>query len=349
MIALSNHLATSARALALGVLLAIPASIGAQIGIVGAALAGDPIPPSLTFRLAFGGVNPRAGAAGKLRPAAATTAAPSAAKPAAPASPAPSTGVPSPTAPAPGLPSPAAAPAAAPAATRSPPATDAGGAIERARAAYEYGDIDEMIESARQVTEGRLHGTPSQRAHALRYLGIGLFLTGRPEGAEAAFFELLRLRPESRLDPQTTRPDVVAFFEQVRLRYAQPIREAARANNKKLLVWNFFPPAGQFQNGHSARGWTIAGLEFVTFATATASFALLRNWQRPDLTFPDPDRARAVRTVNWISIGALGAVVVYGIIDGLAHYPDLPDETAPSVASTGIRPALTPDGLAIVF
>src|SRR5437667_10524052 len=77
----------------------------------------------------------------------------------------------------------------------APPPTDAATALERARAAYEYGEMEMVVDSARLVAEGRLRPTDAQRAQALRYLGIGLFLTGRQEGAEPAFFELLRLRP----------------------------------------------------------------------------------------------------------------------------------------------------------
>src|SRR6185369_15413414 len=72
--------------------------------------------------------------------------------------------------------------------TLASPPGDAGMALERARAAYEYGDMEMLVESARMVAEGKLRPTTAQRAQALRYLGIGLFVTNRPEGAETAFF-----------------------------------------------------------------------------------------------------------------------------------------------------------------
>ncbi|MEP6654924.1 MAG: hypothetical protein ABJA82_16290 [Myxococcales bacterium] len=230
---------------------------------------------------------------------------------------------------------------------------DAAGALEHARASYEYGDIDEMVASARQVSDGSLHPTSTQRASALRYLGIGLFLTGRTEGAETAFFELLRLRPETLLDPQTTRPDVVAFFEQVRLRYAEPIRDAARANNRKVFAWNLLSPAGQLQNGRIGTAIIIGGIELVAAATATTTFVLLKSWQGPKYTYPghedsDPFPARAVRDVNWISIGVLGATFLYGIIDGIAHYSDPPDD-APPAAPTVARFSVNASGLSLTF
>ena len=93
----------------------------------------------------------------------------------------------------------------------------------------------------------RRRGTPPQRAFALRYLGIGLFLIGRAAGAETAFFELLRARPETRLDSKTTRPDVVAFFEQVRARHAKEIAQATRGDNSKHFILNLLPPGGQIR------------------------------------------------------------------------------------------------------
>jgi len=224
----------------------------------------------------------------------------------------------------------------------SPAPPDAATALERARAAYEYGDIDEMVESARQVAEGRLRPSPAQRASALRYLGIGLFLTGRAEGAETAFFELLRLRPESRLDPQTTRPDAVAFFEQVRLRYAEPLRAAARASNRKSFAWNLLPPAGQLQNGYTARAITIGGIELAALGTAITSFVLLKQWEGPNHTFPGrEDQASAARIVNWTSVGVLCAAFIVGVIDGIAHYSEPQDDTPNTTTTTSTATAST--------
>jgi hypothetical protein len=261
---------------------------------------------------------------------------------------------------APGPSSPAAAPAptsaptkaaTAPAATSTKPALDVAGALARAHAAYEYGDIDEMVESARQVADGRLHPSPAERANALRYLGIGLFLTGRAEGAETAFFELLRLRPDSRLDPHTTRPDAVAFFEQVRLRYAEPIRDAARANNRKVFAWNFLPPAGQLQNGNTTTAITIGSIELVSLGTAIATFALLKHWEGPHNTFPGrADQASLMQKVNWTSVGVLSIAFLVGVVDGIVHYGD-PQDDAPATASatSAGRLSINPDGIAFAF
>ncbi|HEY4187179.1 MAG TPA: hypothetical protein VGP07_19035 [Polyangia bacterium] len=245
--------------------------------------------------------------------------------------------------------------AAVPAASATPPAgslpaapapVDAAGSLERVRASYEYGDIDDVVEWSRAVTEGRLAATPAQRVVALRYLGIGLYLTGRTPGAEAAFFEMLRMRPDSTLDPRTTRPDIVAFFERVRAGHAQEITDTSRANNHKAFIWNFVPPVGQFQNGHLARGLLIGGLEVATLATAITSYALLSRWEQPHHVFPNYSEARTMQIVNIASVALFGAVYFFGVLDGIGHYRDLPDDGA---ADRPGRLALTPSGLALTF
>ena len=230
-----------------------------------------------------------------------------------------------------------------PGASATPP-VDAEAALERARAAYEYGEMEMVVDSARLVAEGRLHPTPAQRAQALRYLGIGLYLTGRQEGAETAFFDLLRLRPRTRLDPTNTRPDVVAFFENVRRRHAAEINEAASNRPGKSLTLAFLPPLGQFQAGHTARGITIAALEVISLGTSIGTYAQLRSWenQYPGHTFMPPpgvtgpnhqDDARTLKVINNVSVAVFAATVVIGIIDGVASYMAVePDEAGGSTS-----------------
>jgi hypothetical protein len=218
------------------------------------------------------------------------------------------------------------------------PEVEATLALERARAAFEYGDMEMVVDSARLVAEGR--SRPAQRVQALRFLGIGLFLTGRPEGAETAFFELLRQKPDARLDPTHTRPDVVAFFETVRARHATEI-EQARPSKYFLLA--LLPPVGQFQNGDRGRGVTFAAIEAVSLGLAIGTYVQLRAWRNPaDDTFgTHTDDARALKILNNVSLGIFAATVTVGIIDGIANFHHS-DDTPPLAF-------LTPNGLGFRF
>ena len=256
--------------------------------------------------------------------------------------------------------SPAAEPSepARPATTATPPApatvpatttaslgtgTDAAWALERARAAYEYGDLEMVVDSARMVAEGRAHPSPAQRVQALRLLGIGLFLTGRPEGAETAFFDLLRQKPGAKLDPTHTRPDVVAFFETVRSRHAEELQQAAGGPSRKHLLLALLPPVGQFQNGDRGRGVAVAVIEAISLGTAIGSYVQLKTWvNRSDQTFgPHTDDANKLKVVNNVSIGVFAATVLFGIVDGIANFHH--DDDEPPLAW------LTPGGLTLRF
>jgi hypothetical protein len=200
------------------------------------------------------------------------------------------------------------------------PAVTAVAAIDRANAAYEYGDMKEVVTAARSIVDGEVEATPMERMQALRLLGIGLYLTGRPAGAEAAFFELLRSRPKSRLDPTTTRPEVVAFFEDVRRRHRADIEDAARARTRRSMVWNFLPPIGQFKNGDYGRGGVLLGLEVASAATAVTTRLLLNNWCGAHNLCPGHEgAAHSVRTMNFVSTGVLAASYIYGVIDAFVR------------------------------
>jgi hypothetical protein len=192
----------------------------------------------------------------------------------------------------------------------------AAAALFRATAAYEYGDMNQVVEAARLVTEGVLPASPYEHEQALRFFGIGLYLTNRPLGAETAFTDLLRRDPKARLDPTTTRPEVVAFFGNLRR------QQLARQSSARRVIWNFIPPVGQFQNDDNVKGWVILTVGVTSLATLTSSYLVLKSWERnPGHTYPGhEDTAVTLKTVNWVSAGVLAAIYVYGVFDGLIGY-----------------------------
>ena len=211
-------------------------------------------------------------------------------------------------------------PADAAAKSKQPP--NAGAALLRAAAAYEYGDINQVVDSARLITEGVLSSTPAQQTQALRFLGIGLYLTNRPSGAE---------NPKR----TSTRPEVVAFFEslrrQLRLQQQSPRR----------LIWNFIPPVGQFQNADNIKGWIVLGVGVVSLATTVTTLVVLKKWEhQADYTSAHPTNTRkALQAVNWIAGGVLAAAYIYGVFDGLVGYSKPLEDPKPSFS---LR--FTPDG-----
>jgi hypothetical protein len=172
-----------------------------------------------------------------------------------------------------------------------------------------------MVELSRRVAEGAVPGSEDQRAEALRLFGIGLYLDGRLDGAERAFVDLLKLRPNATLDPRVTRPEVLAFFRDVR----------RRNRPKKHKVLAFLPPLGQFQNDTPGRGWLIAGLEVATAGTSLATFLMYKSRVNemdlctgtPDF---DPEPCDRLKLINVITGAAFVAVYAAGVIDGLLGF-----------------------------
>lgn len=225
-----------------------------------------------------------------------------------------------------------------------PPAESAVAALDRASAAYEYGDLNQVVEATRPIYEGAIPATEAERVQALRLYGVGLFLTNRAAGAEPVFLELLRLRPKMRLDPTTTRPEAVAFFEEVRRRHRLAIEEAARARARRSLGWAFLPPVGQFKNGDAGRGYAILGLEVLSLAGLVTTKLVLDSWVEPGNLFTGRERsARTLRTLNHVSAGVLAATYVVGVVDALLRRDRDPDEPAltlvllPAGAGVGVR------------
>jgi hypothetical protein len=213
--------------------------------------------------------------------------------------------------------------------TNEVPAT-AFAALVRAEAAYAYGDMAQVVDAARPVAEGTLPSTVGQRARALRFLGIGLFLTNRALGAENAFAELLRIDPTARLDPTTARPEVVVFFENIR--HQQAVRERA----SRPFIWNLLPPGGQFQNDDTVKGWIVGGVEFAAIATVVAGRLISYSWLGPHYVYGKDgshnNDERNLRIVEWVSVGVLGAAYLYGVIDGIVHYYRPPEESSGSLS-----------------
>jgi hypothetical protein len=209
-------------------------------------------------------------------------------------------------------------------------------ALVRTAAAYEYGDMNQLVEAARPVTEGLLPASPAQQAQAFRLLGVGLYLTNRIAGAETAFKELLRLEPRARLNPTTTRPEVVAFFENIR-RQQNP--------DPRRVIWNFIPPVGQFQNDDNTKGWIILGVGVASLGTLVATKFLPRQWKGEGETYGGKeDTVTVLRDVNWISAGVLAATYLYGVFDGLVGYSRPLDEDK---SKLGLR--VFPDGAGVGF
>jgi hypothetical protein len=198
-------------------------------------------------------------------------------------------------------------------------AQDSADLLAVAGEAVTAGDYDRAIELGEAVVARG--ATRPDLAEAHRLLGLAHYFRGNTMIAEEEFLAYLRLDLDGRLDPALVPPEAIAFFEDVRARHAAELRKL-RPRQRRYALLNLLPPGGQIQNKQYAKAWTIGGLELALAATNLTTYLVLRSWcHRDDNTCSSggsdiPDKARKVRTINYVSGAALIGVYLYGVIDG---------------------------------
>lgn len=214
-----------------------------------------------------------------------------------------------------------------------PRSSDPRALLRRSIDHYVVGRYQDAVEILRPLVESRVLKDRADQLEALRTYGISLYLTGARPGAERAFRDLLRLDPEARLDPSFVRPEVVAFFEQVRKKHRLELRAVERRGSRSVAV-NLLPPWGQFRNGHRVKGYLLLGGELTCGLTSITTAALLWSWQDDTGQFGDREHLyRPLSVLNYVSFGLTVALVAYGVVDGLYFHYHSPE---PVTANAGL-------------
>ncbi len=253
--------------------------------------------------------------------------------------------------------------------------------LKRARDRFEFGAFADAAGTIRRWLAEHPDAAGDDAIEAYRMLGIAELKLGDQPEARAAFVSLLSLDPDYALDPFLVEPKVVDFFDGVKREKEPelaPLRERRRAleeqkllaeaAKKKLLseeqarsgppskviriqeriyLFNWMPlGAGQFQNGHRAKGTAIAAAEVVLAATNLGAI-LFHNQIASDPgrrcspsqptgcsqpPYRDSDRTLLSRadTVKYVSAALFWAVYAYGVIDAHRYYvPRVETELSP--------------------
>lgn len=218
--------------------------------------------------------------------------------------------------------------------------------------AYEQGDYKRAIKLLRPLLypHNRL-STAKKLIDAHKMLGISSVFEKDVAAAEQSFMAILAERPIYRLDPLIDPPAAVTLFQEVKQRNAEMLRQIEdrqrreqerrqqdelRKEAEEALVelvverevrrkpyWVNFVPfgAGQFQNGHHGKGYTLMASQMLLGTLSLACAIALR------VAYPDGEAAEDELgmaqglNITMVTSGALfWATVVYGIIDALVYY-----------------------------
>jgi hypothetical protein len=210
---------------------------------------------------------------------------------------------------------------------------------EFTRAAQLAGSLAEEVGGALEpeLESKHAHAIPrSDRAEVWRILGLASFFQGELVGAETALLEYLKLERDARLDPALVPPEAIVFLEDLRLRHADEIRAFHPApSQRRWLVLNLLPPAGQFQNGERRKGLTLAASGAVFLGVNLGSYARLTQLCGVDEGCQAYGQARLLKGLNAVSLAGLAAVYAYGVYDGFAGYRAQGRSVAVSLSPSG--------------
>jgi len=253
--------------------------------------------------------------------------------------------------------------------------------LRRARARFEFGAWADCAGTVRAFLSEHPEPSAEEAVEAHRMLGISEYHLGDLSQARAAFVKLLSVDPDFALDAFLVPPPVVEFFDQVKREVEpqlSPLRERRRAAQEeqrlaeearrrllaeeqaragppskvirvqdRIYLFNWLPlGAGQFQNGHPAKGTAIAAAEVLLGATNLGAIlyhnqiaqdasrrcspSQASGCSRPPYTDADRDRLSRADVVKYASAALFWAVYAYGVVDAHYHYvPRVETEISP--------------------
>ena len=213
--------------------------------------------------------------------------------------------------------------------------------LRDANAAAGVGDWARVGELVQPLLRAQL--PRADRAEAHRLAGLAAYFQQQPVVADTQFFEYLKLDLDGRLDPALYPPDVVAFFEGVRIKYGAELRKLRPKTPRRYKILNLLPPIGQFQNGQKTKAWILTGTIGGLAIANGVSFFVLRSWCKRVIGDEGgsvvcdgrESSASKVRAVNIASGVGLIVAYVYGVYDGVTNFRRRDERVQPFVSATG--------------
>lgn len=258
--------------------------------------------------------------------------------------------------------------------------------LKRARDRFEFGAWADSAAIVRQYLAAHPEPAEPDALAALQILGISEWHLGDRAQARQAFVSLLSVDPEYKLDPFLVPPAIVEFFEEVKREHEptlRPLRERRRVLKEqerlaeearrrlfaeerarsgpatkiikvqeRSYILNWMPlGAGQFQNGHRAKGTAIAAAELVLGAVNIGAI-LVHNQLvdsadnrcvpsqagcRDGYTRTARAQIEVVDAVKYASAALFWAVYGWGVYDAHRYYvPRVETEISPKEGAATI-------------
>ena len=201
--------------------------------------------------------------------------------------------------------------------------------FQKAYTVYAYGDYNEAAKQFHALLYPLRLKDEKEILRAHQYLGICYYILTQRLAAENEFRAILRIYPQYSLDPLFTPPDILGFFETVRL------EARGEVQRKKALFFLSFIPfgVGQFQNGQKVKGYVLLGTEGAALVTNLVTFYARKTMETSPNHYWKRDVVLANRLQDaqlvafWVFVGA----ALYGIVDAVWNF-------SPKEIESGGRP-----------
>lgn len=214
--------------------------------------------------------------------------------------------------------------------------------LERATAAYEYGDYGAAIKLATQALKHEL--SPKGTKDALVILGLSHYILKEYNAATETLSRLLFADPYYKLDPFYAPPQIIDFYENLRVQLEpklRPIKEKMAADGVKNLdnqppvnvvevkyvqnskALNLLPfGVGQFQNEHYGKGYALLVGEIFLIAVNVGAYLTVKALAGSDgkYSHDGAQAAKAMQIVQYSAAGLFGALWAYGAVDGMVYF-----------------------------
>ncbi len=154
---------------------------------------------------------------------------------------------------------------------------------------YEDLRFEDAIRYGQKVLQSENRLTKKEIILVHKYMAFSFFNLGERDSARVHFLTLLSLSPDLKLDPVSTSPKIIEFFEAVRQEFQQLSRENRLVPVKEYIfledrrpgaAWRsaLLPGWGQFYKQQKKRGYWFGGIFLGSAAFTITAYALERKY-----------------------------------------------------------------------
>ncbi len=219
--------------------------------------------------------------------------------------------------------------------------------FQTARHAYTFGDYPMALKYLNRILYPRVLLTDEEEINeALEILGITAYYENHPQMSRQAFVRLLSADPDHRLDPLVVPPQIVDFFDGIRQELDENLKEIRERRHRqeqweemeqlkarqtlvleqritmRPTIMDLLPfGIAQFSQERPAWGTFFLSTQLLSLGLNMGSYLAVENMRNENgfHVSSDIEQAEYLQNIQIVSLVGLGAMLVWGTMDGLIN------------------------------